>query len=214
VHAPSHTAYLLKESFGQLWSYEREGWARRFFENWRASLKWQRLKPYEKFAAMIDRHWDGIAAYCRPDNKVSNCRRRDRLPAVCMIGWNLRAAFPRYLRRGLAAGMCQLDGDAHVGPAPDALQRPGDRGFRRLVPESHIGIGNTCLGQNGGRLDALLLPALGCSADGMTEKISGQENQGRNSAIHRLWREVTAASTRPYAGMYTHASVSRVSMIE
>src|SRR5512134_56353 len=36
-----------------------------------SSLKWQRLKPYEKFAAMIDRHWDGIAAYCRPDNKVS-----------------------------------------------------------------------------------------------------------------------------------------------
>ena len=41
-----NTAYLLRESFGQLWDYEREGWARRFFENWRASLKWQRLKPY------------------------------------------------------------------------------------------------------------------------------------------------------------------------
>jgi transposase len=66
-----NTAYVLKESFGQLWSYEREGWARRFFENWRAGLKWQRLKPYEKFAEMIDRHWDGIAAYCRPENKVS-----------------------------------------------------------------------------------------------------------------------------------------------
>ena len=66
-----NTAYLLKESFGQLWSYEREGWARRFFENWRASLKWQRLKPYEKFAEMIERHWDGIAAYCKPENKVS-----------------------------------------------------------------------------------------------------------------------------------------------
>jgi transposase len=66
-----NTAYLLKESFGQLWSYEREGWARRFFENWRASLRWQRLKPYEKFAEMIDRHWDGIAAYCKPENKVS-----------------------------------------------------------------------------------------------------------------------------------------------
>jgi len=64
-------AYLLKESFGQLWDYEREGWARRFFENWRASLKWQRLEPYENFAAMIDRHWDGIAAYCKPENKVS-----------------------------------------------------------------------------------------------------------------------------------------------
>jgi transposase len=66
-----NTAYVLKESFGQLWSYEREGWARRFFENWRGSLKWQRLKPYEKFAEMIDRHWDGIAAYCQPENKVS-----------------------------------------------------------------------------------------------------------------------------------------------
>lgn len=66
-----NTAYLLKESFGQLWGYEREGWARKFFENWRASLKWQRLAPYEKFADMIDRHWDGIAAYCQPENKVS-----------------------------------------------------------------------------------------------------------------------------------------------
>ena len=66
-----NTAYLLKESFAQLWDYEREGWARRFFENWRASLKWQRLKPFEKFAEMIDRHWDGIAAYCKPENKVS-----------------------------------------------------------------------------------------------------------------------------------------------
>ena len=66
-----NTAYLLKESFGQLWDYGREGWARRFFDNWRASLKWQRLEPYEKFANMIDRHWDGIAAYCKPENKVS-----------------------------------------------------------------------------------------------------------------------------------------------
>ena len=65
------TAYLLKEQFGQLWDYEREGWARRFFENWKASLKWQRLEPYEKFARMIERHWHGIAAYCRPENKVS-----------------------------------------------------------------------------------------------------------------------------------------------
>jgi transposase len=66
-----NTAYLLKESFGQLWSYQREGWARRFFDNWRDSLKWQRLEPYEKFARMIERHWDGIAAYSRLENKVS-----------------------------------------------------------------------------------------------------------------------------------------------
>lgn len=65
-----NAAYLLKESFGQLWNYQTEGWARRFFENWKAALKWQRLKPYEKFARMVDKHWDGIAAYCRPENKV------------------------------------------------------------------------------------------------------------------------------------------------
>ena len=66
-----NTAYLLKESFGQLWDCQREAWARRFFDNWRTSLKWQRLKPYQKCAEMIERHWDGIAAYCKPENKVS-----------------------------------------------------------------------------------------------------------------------------------------------
>ena len=65
-----HVAYLLKESFGQLWDYKTEGWARKFFENWKASLKWQRLAPYEKFARMIESHWEGIAAYCKPENKV------------------------------------------------------------------------------------------------------------------------------------------------
>ena len=58
-------------AIGQLWDYSSEAWARRFFENWKASLKWQRLKPYEKFAEMIERHRDGIAVYCRPENKVS-----------------------------------------------------------------------------------------------------------------------------------------------
>jgi transposase len=65
-----HTAYLLEETFGQLWDYRREAWARRFFEQWRSSLRWQRLEPFERFAAMIDRHWDGIAAYCHAENKV------------------------------------------------------------------------------------------------------------------------------------------------
>ena len=53
-----NVAYLLKESFGQLWDYQREGWARKFFENWKAALKWQRLKPYQKFARMIEEHWE------------------------------------------------------------------------------------------------------------------------------------------------------------
>jgi transposase len=66
-----NVAYLLKESFGQLWEYRQEGWARKFFENWKASLKWQRLRPYEEFAEMIERHWDGIAAFIQLEDKVS-----------------------------------------------------------------------------------------------------------------------------------------------
>jgi transposase len=65
------TAYLLKESFDQLWGYSREGWARRFFDNWKESLKWQRLKPFEKFAAIVERNWSGIAAYCEAEEKFS-----------------------------------------------------------------------------------------------------------------------------------------------
>ncbi len=56
VNKRLNTAYLLKESFSQLWTYQQEGWAKRFFDNWKASLKWQRLKPYEKFAEMVENH--------------------------------------------------------------------------------------------------------------------------------------------------------------
>jgi transposase len=64
-------AYLLKESFGQLWDYNNATWARKFFDNWITQLRWSRLKPFQDFAVMIERHWDGIISYCRPDHKVS-----------------------------------------------------------------------------------------------------------------------------------------------
>ena len=66
-----NTAYILKESFGQLWDYQSEAWVRKFYSNWKDSLKWQRLKPFEEFTKLIDKHWDGIAAYCKPENKVA-----------------------------------------------------------------------------------------------------------------------------------------------
>ena len=71
VNKRLNTAYLLKESFSQLWNYQSEAWARKFFDNWKASLKWQRLNPFEEFAELIERHWSGIAAYAKPENKVS-----------------------------------------------------------------------------------------------------------------------------------------------
>ena len=66
-----NTAYILRESFDQLWTYNSDVWARKFFDNWKAQLRWQRLEPYEKFADLIERHWDGIATYCKPENKVA-----------------------------------------------------------------------------------------------------------------------------------------------
>lgn len=32
---------------------------------------WSFRKPYARFADMIERHWHGIAAYCKAENKVS-----------------------------------------------------------------------------------------------------------------------------------------------
>jgi len=62
-------AHLLKESFAHLWSYKSRTCARRFFNRWVAQLKWSRLKSYQKFAKMVEKHFDGILAYC--DKKVS-----------------------------------------------------------------------------------------------------------------------------------------------
>lgn len=70
VNKRLNTAYILKEEFSQLWDYQNETWARRFFDNWKEQLKWQRLKPFETFAAMIEKHWDGITSYFLPANKV------------------------------------------------------------------------------------------------------------------------------------------------
>jgi len=57
-------AHMLKESFGHLWSYRSKTWARKFFNGWVAQLKWSRLKPYYRFARMVEKHLDGILSYC------------------------------------------------------------------------------------------------------------------------------------------------------
>ena len=57
-------AYYLKEEIEHLWSYTYEGAARRFFEDWVRSLRWQRLPAFKKLVATLQRHLDGILAYC------------------------------------------------------------------------------------------------------------------------------------------------------
>lgn len=64
-------AYVLKESFAQLWDYDDPNDAREFFDNWKSQLRWSRLKPYQDFVDLVERHWTGIISYCRPEHKVS-----------------------------------------------------------------------------------------------------------------------------------------------
>lgn len=58
-------AYLLKESLERLWDYRYEGAMLNYLEKWMDQLKWQRLSPFEKLSAMLLKHLDGIANYCR-----------------------------------------------------------------------------------------------------------------------------------------------------
>jgi len=81
VREQLNTANLLKEAQGQWRDDESEGWARRFFENGKVSLKWQSLKPYEKFAEMmIERHWDGIAVYWKVPLKQDSSHTTPSIP--------------------------------------------------------------------------------------------------------------------------------------
>lgn len=58
-------AYFLKEDIERLWTYTYEGAARRFFEDWVRSIRWQRLPAFKKLAATLQRHLDGILSYCK-----------------------------------------------------------------------------------------------------------------------------------------------------
>jgi transposase len=57
-------AYLLKESLARLWFYRYEGAMLRYLQNWINQLRWQRLRPFQKLALILD-HLDGILNYCR-----------------------------------------------------------------------------------------------------------------------------------------------------
>jgi transposase len=58
-------AYLLKGSLDQLWNYTYEAAAQRYLDRWIDQIRWQRLKPFQKLAAMLLNHLEGILNYCR-----------------------------------------------------------------------------------------------------------------------------------------------------
>ena len=67
-----YRAMLLKDDFMDLYSYQREGWARRFLHGWLRRVMSSRLAPVKKVARMIRNHLDGVVAWV--DWQISNGR--------------------------------------------------------------------------------------------------------------------------------------------
>lgn len=80
-------AYLLKESLERLWTYRYEAAMFRYLQSWFAQLRWQRLPAFQKLAAMLVDHLDGI---------LNHCRTPVRFGVVEAINGNIKAL----LRRG------------------------------------------------------------------------------------------------------------------
>jgi len=79
-------AYLLKESLEQLWNYRYEGAMANYLRKWMDQLRWQRLPSFQKLAAMLIDHIDGILNYCRT---------RVRFGVVEAINGNIRMLINR-----------------------------------------------------------------------------------------------------------------------
>jgi transposase len=58
-------AYMLKESLERLWDYHYPGAMLNYLKKWMAQLRWQRLPSFEKLAATLLKHVNGILNYCR-----------------------------------------------------------------------------------------------------------------------------------------------------
>lgn len=63
-------AWAAKELFTKFWDYEKEGWARRFFQDWSAWVKETGLKPMIKVAEMLERHLENLLTYLR--HRITN----------------------------------------------------------------------------------------------------------------------------------------------
>ena len=65
-----HRAWLLKEAFRQLWTYQSRAWAEKFLNQWFWWATHSRLKPMRDFAWLLRRHQEDVLSYfdCPIDN--------------------------------------------------------------------------------------------------------------------------------------------------
>ena len=58
-------AWAAKELFSRFWTYQEEGWARRFFKGWFGWVSRSRLKPMSDVAWLLKRHLDHLLTYLK-----------------------------------------------------------------------------------------------------------------------------------------------------
>lgn len=63
-------AWAIKEHFRWFWEYNKEGWARRFFDKWYSWAIRSRLSEIKKVAVMLKKHLKGLMSYFR--HRVTN----------------------------------------------------------------------------------------------------------------------------------------------
>ena len=105
-------AYLLKESFRQLWNYKTMGWAARFLKKWFWWATHSRLEPMRKFAWMVRRHQEDILSYLkvRIDNgSVEGLNNKAKVIAHRAFGYRTAETFKLALYHGLGQfSLCDL----------------------------------------------------------------------------------------------------------
>src|SRR4030095_10817803 len=67
-------AYLLKESFQQLWDYNSATWAGKFLDDWCRHVMRSRIEPMKKIARSLRAHRELILNYFRAQKLLSSGR--------------------------------------------------------------------------------------------------------------------------------------------
>src|SRR5450432_1410492 len=65
-------AYLLKESFQQLWDYNSATWAGKFLDEWCRQVMRSRIQPIKKIARSLREHRELILNYFRAQKLLSS----------------------------------------------------------------------------------------------------------------------------------------------
>jgi transposase len=70
LHLDTGRAWAIKEALRELWSYQRKGWAERYWKHWYFWATHSRLQPVKKVARMIHDHLTNVLTYF--DHRVTN----------------------------------------------------------------------------------------------------------------------------------------------